>query len=708
MILTNCLLPRTGATPMEKALHGLFLAAALVLVALAVRGVIGNYSPVPYMDMWDGTLGFYMRVQDGDGRAWLAQHNEHRIVLARILFWLDHRWFGGDGRLLLAANLLLLALIAALFTRFVREAADDAYRWFAWFVVGWLFLWTQWENLTWGFQSQFYFAYLLPLAALYLLHRSAEASSARSPVLFTGALACGVAALGSMANGVLTVPLMAAFAWLIGMPRRRVGLIAVVAVLGITAYFTQYTKPAATGSIGESLISDPVGVLRYVALFFGSPLFFLSGGVPGGRALAEAAGFLLMLASAAMSLIVLSRRPRSTVDVALLCFLVYIGVAAAATAGGRLKIRLEFALSSRYTTPALLAWATLAVLVLSRLKGVSRLPWNAIPLLAALCVMLPFQARAVRAANDATRFNRSLAAMALELGVRDEQVIKAVFPFVDGALQIAAKASGRDEGVFGMAPFKGARETLGLHRAAAAPGACIGHLDEVRPVPGDPAYVFVRGWLSDRSGVAAGRDPHRLFVLDGSSRVVGVLIGGQRREDVAKAVDPKALYAGFSGYVARAARSGEARLEDERAGCSLAVALPALSCSVGAPGQVTTPTVRSRDVNGGAWRGADFYRSSLTGLRVFGSFIDSDADIGAVTLRMKAGDRLLYRSGPTVGRQLFEVLGDKPLSGVLPLALDWTELRFDGSELPPEFELRLSDQGSGWGEWSAIAVLADQ
>jgi hypothetical protein len=113
-------------------------------------------------------------------------------------------------------------------------------------------------------------------------------------------------------------------------------------------------------------------------------------------------------------------------------------------------------------------------------------------------------------------------------------------------------------------------------------------------------------------------------------------------------------------------------------------------------------------VNGGAWRGADFYRSSLTGLRVFGSFIDSDADIGAVTLRMKAGDRLLYRSGPTVGRQLFEVLGDKPLSGVLPLALDWTELRFDGSELPPEFELRLSDQGSGWGEWSAIAVLADQ
>ena len=52
-------------------------ALVAVIVGLAVVGAILSYSPVPYWDMWDGALYFFMQVQDGDHAAWWAQHNEH-------------------------------------------------------------------------------------------------------------------------------------------------------------------------------------------------------------------------------------------------------------------------------------------------------------------------------------------------------------------------------------------------------------------------------------------------------------------------------------------------------------------------------------------------------------------------------------------------------------------------------------------------------
>ena len=59
---------------------------AFAMVLLAMIGGVRRYSPIPFGDMWNGTLGFFVRIQDGDYSAWWAQHNEHRIVLARILF----------------------------------------------------------------------------------------------------------------------------------------------------------------------------------------------------------------------------------------------------------------------------------------------------------------------------------------------------------------------------------------------------------------------------------------------------------------------------------------------------------------------------------------------------------------------------------------------------------------------------------------------
>jgi hypothetical protein len=68
---------------------------AASIVAAAIIGAMRYYSPVPLGDMWNGYLDFFMEVQNGNHAAWWTQHNEHRIVLARLLFWMDLSFFNG-------------------------------------------------------------------------------------------------------------------------------------------------------------------------------------------------------------------------------------------------------------------------------------------------------------------------------------------------------------------------------------------------------------------------------------------------------------------------------------------------------------------------------------------------------------------------------------------------------------------------------------
>jgi hypothetical protein len=91
-------------------------------------------------------------------------------------------------------------------------------------------------------------------------------------------------------------------------------------------------------------------------------------------------------------------------------------------------------------------------------------------------------------------------------------------------------------------------------------------------------------------------------------------------------------------------------------------------------------------------------------MSVVGSFINSDSDVGSIVLQMQRGDRLFYRSGPTEGRQVVEVTNNTNLSTVLPVATEWVELEFSSDLLPDSFEVKFSDNGDGWGEWSAIGL----
>ena len=52
----------------------------------------------------------------GDNLHWWSQHNEHWIVLARMLFWIDLSWFHGLGSFLIVVNFLLIGIAYLVFS----------------------------------------------------------------------------------------------------------------------------------------------------------------------------------------------------------------------------------------------------------------------------------------------------------------------------------------------------------------------------------------------------------------------------------------------------------------------------------------------------------------------------------------------------------------------------------------------------------------
>ena len=63
-----------------------------------------TYTPVPVWDMWHIVV-FLSGVADGAGwPVWWELMNEHRIVITRLLFWMDQNWFDGTFIFLIVIN----------------------------------------------------------------------------------------------------------------------------------------------------------------------------------------------------------------------------------------------------------------------------------------------------------------------------------------------------------------------------------------------------------------------------------------------------------------------------------------------------------------------------------------------------------------------------------------------------------------------------
>jgi hypothetical protein len=154
----------------------LVLLIPLAVALWTLRAVLQNYTPAPFFDYWENFYWWRHLVENGrlpDG-FFFSQHNEHRILLPRLVYFADIKWFGGTNILPHLGTAAVQLAAAALF---IKAAGLRSLRWPG--LLGLtaslcLVLWAaQWENLLWPFQIQFVAVYAAGAWAIHLFSLAA-------------------------------------------------------------------------------------------------------------------------------------------------------------------------------------------------------------------------------------------------------------------------------------------------------------------------------------------------------------------------------------------------------------------------------------------------------------------------------------------------------------------------------------------------------
>jgi hypothetical protein len=541
--------------------------AAIVFGGLLVAGVARAWDPLPFQDMWDGYVGFWYALSSGDVAAWWAQHNEHRIVLARLIFWLDFVLFQGAGWSLIVANLLATFAIAGLFIAALigrlRESTGHTGPRLRFALVGIVIVamstsWLQQVNLVWGFQIQFFLAVLLPLAGACLLAAAgptAPASNAR----YAGAVVLAVASVGTVASG-LAAPFVATVqALAVRESWRRAAIMAVAGAVSAVLYLYGYVSPAGSANPIQSL-SHPVRLATYVLRYMGAPAELITGSAVVGELAAVA--LLLVLAASAYGYVRNPDRPRFAA--AMLAFVGYLVLGSIFTALGRINFGVGQAASGRYETPVLAAWTAVLVLYAPRIQGLRTWPGviASVLLTGAAVVLLSVQLRVFRDQGP-TLLEGHAATLAIALGIRDPQVIRYAFPTPDLPVDLGQRAMRDGLTVLGDAPWRNLASELGARLAVASPEACDVAIGAAQPVEGS-GFTRLEGTVATRTAIA-GRDGV-LRILDGGDRTVGF---GVLEEEAGSATAGRLI-----AYVLSPATSSPMHLGGTAASCSTGFELP--------------------------------------------------------------------------------------------------------------------------------------
>jgi hypothetical protein len=479
--------------------------------------------------------------------AWFAQHTEHRLVVGNLFFWADFALFGGKAAFLHFMNLVLLGALAgltlwAILDGRARSSAMEPALALGGATTAICFSWLQHENINWGFQTSFFVSLVLPFASFIVLQLALARSSSS---LLVCSLLLGTLSAGTMANGLAVLPLMAIALLVVRRPSWA-ALFALFSV-GLTAlYFVDYRTPVLNAALTESLSTKPLQMVRYTFTFLGG-IFGHSAGGAVHQPVAETAGAIGLATLGILLLLAWSREGISGWTNCSTLFLGYVVASAVATSAGRINFGLEQALSSRYLTYSLLFWATLLPLAL-----------------------LPVQLTALRPADD-RNLNRLVAALAFELGVRDEKQIEWVFPWIDVGFTLAKLPRERNQSVFGDPRLRDRRELLGT-TAPTGPSACIAELNSRDGVPGDPDFDRVSGWIERSDDVTSA--PTVVGLVNAAGSYVGFAIVGTANERRFDASKREVTARPFKGYARTGSDNASLSIVGLEPPCSVAAVKP--------------------------------------------------------------------------------------------------------------------------------------
>jgi hypothetical protein len=264
----------------ERALKALAWSFVASFAILVIIGIFIAFEPVPLSDWWDAALELAADVKAGKLSAWFALYSEHRPVLPNVVYWLDVSVFGGRQLFALSAGLVFAAFAwLLLFCIALPERTKPGdHRFYIGATLALLaFSWMQLPNFISGINAPAWFmAMFFPLATFFAIAKSKESS-----LYLMVAILSGIASVGTVANGLLALPIATALALALKIDRWRVFLLAMISVAVWAIYFTDitgldYQKFTSFPSQSSMLtaFATPITFLQFFFAYVGSVAFY--------------------------------------------------------------------------------------------------------------------------------------------------------------------------------------------------------------------------------------------------------------------------------------------------------------------------------------------------------------------------------------------------------------------------------------------------
>src|SRR4051794_27159283 len=154
----------------------MLMAFSTLAIFMAVLSVIEHYSPVLYMDQWGFFDVSYMY------KNLFSQHNEHRILIPRLLFIIDSYFFNARSVFLISLTLICQLIHVFLFwwiIGFSNIITTNNRIYFTLMASILFFSLTQYDNFYVGFQIQFVGVFAAATAAFACIGKSARLDKTR-------------------------------------------------------------------------------------------------------------------------------------------------------------------------------------------------------------------------------------------------------------------------------------------------------------------------------------------------------------------------------------------------------------------------------------------------------------------------------------------------------------------------------------------------
>jgi hypothetical protein len=320
-----------------KILSGFFILSTLI-------GVLINYTPVPQADMWSNFELIY-EFEKQNYAYLFSQHNEHRILLPRLIYLLDYYLFNDGYYLLYFLNIFLFFIIAFLLKKFfyetpIKKKFDSSLIIFS---VGMLFFWGQKSNFIWAYQSQFLLAYIIPMIAIYYSSRIHENYGHFFLSIFISFLS-----IVTMANGLFTLPIIFTFL-LLNKYFFECLIVLLFSILSFVLYFSNYSS-VENHTTFFSFINNFDSVLIFYFTLCGNYASFIVGKGNVGIFTAGLFGFCLNLGL----IYFLITKFKSLKTEYLFYMSLFLVISLLSIAIGRVDFGLKSAISSRYITPSII------------------------------------------------------------------------------------------------------------------------------------------------------------------------------------------------------------------------------------------------------------------------------------------------------------------------------------------------------------------